>query len=370
MHRAILPARIALHKGEIYMVEELLKEKSVWEKLMESTKPLILYGMGDGADAVLKELKLLNIKVSGVMASEGFVRGQSFQGFTVKSLCAIEEEFEDFIILLAFGSNKESVMDEIKHLALKHKVVVPSVPVAGECIFNRSYLIKNGMEIETAYKLMADEQSKRTFKDMCYFEFTGELEFLFDMECQKDEAYKILNLTSEENFLDLGAYRGDSIDEFLKYTCGQYKSITALEPDPKTFKKLVEAKGDMENTRLINKGAWNYDTEVRIKSHKGKGTSINTKEGELIPVTCINTLAEDCTYTYIKMDIEGVEFVVLSGGNKLLTNHKPKLNIACYHRCCDIYRLPIFLTKINPEYKIYMRHHPYIPCWDTNLYCI
>jgi len=83
-----------------------------------------------------------------------------------------------------------------------------------------------------------------------------------------------------------------------------------------------------------------------------------------------DSLAEDTKFTYIKMDVEGVEFVVLSGGMTLMAEHKPKLNIACYHRCCDIYRLPAVIHRANPNYKIYMRHHPYIPCWDTNLYCI
>ena len=36
------------------MINTLLKEKSVWEKLMVTRKPIILYGMGDGAD--IKEM--------------------------------------------------------------------------------------------------------------------------------------------------------------------------------------------------------------------------------------------------------------------------------------------------------------------------
>mgnify|MGYP006386202523 CR=1 FL=1 len=64
------------------MINTLLKEKSVWEKLMVTRKPIILYGMGDGADRVLQEFELLNIHASGVMASDDFVRGQSFHKFT------------------------------------------------------------------------------------------------------------------------------------------------------------------------------------------------------------------------------------------------------------------------------------------------
>ena len=352
------------------MINTLLKEKSVWEKLMVTRKPIILYGMGDGADRVLQEFELLNIHASGVMASDDFVRGQSFHKFTVKTLAQIEEEFKDFIILITFGTHIPEVMANIKALEKEYEVMIPSVPVAGECVFNRSYLVRNGEEFMNAYNLMADEESKKVFKNMCYFEYTGELKYLYAMESSKDEAFKILNLNSEEDYLDLGAYRGDTIDEFLKYTCNHYHSITALEPEPKTFKKLVEAKGDLENTTFLNKAVWSFDTELEFRADMGRGSLIKNNGGLLAETVSIDSLAEDTKFTYIKMDVEGVEFVVLSGGMTLMAEHKPKLNIACYHRCCDIYRLPAVIHRANPNYKIYMRHHPYIPCWDTNLYCI
>ena len=49
---------------------------------------------------------------------------------------------------------------------------------------------------------------------------------------------------------------------------------------------------------------------------------------------------------------------------------KPKLNFAAYHRTEDIFRLPLLIHALNPTYRIFLRHHPYIPAWDTNLYCI
>lgn len=352
------------------MIKELLKEKSVWEKLMATDKPIILYGMGDGADRVLNEFSVLNINISGVMASDGFVRGQTFHGFTVQTLDQVKEDFDNFIILITFGTDKPDVIEKIKELSKEYTVLVPSVPVAGEKIFNRGYLMRNGTEIMEAFNLMEDEKSREVFKNMCYFQYTGELEYLFAMESSKDDAYKILNLTSEENYLDLGAYRGDTIAEFLKYTCNRYKSITALEPDAKTYKKLVENMGELPNTKLIEKGIWNIDGEVCFATGKGRGSVLNNKEGVLTPVTCIDTIAKETPFTYVKMDVEGVEFVVLYGGYEYLQSNKPKLNVACYHRCCDIYRLPLMLKRVNPEYKIYMRHHPCIPSWETNLYCI
>lgn len=352
------------------MINKLLKEKSVWEKLLTTTQPLVLYGMGDGADRVLDELNLLNVEVSAVMASDDFVRGQQFRGFTVKTLSQVKEEFSDFIILIAFGSNKKDVMANIVSLSKEYEILVPSVPVAGGNIFNRGYLIRNGKDIMNAYELMADDESKIVFEKMCYFQFTGVLDYLFEMESSKDDAFKILNLNSQEHYLDLGAYRGDTIEEFLKYTCNQYETITAIEPDPKTFKKLTENTENLKNCTLLNMGIWCYDTEIAFIVNRGKGNNVSSKNGVVANVTGIDTLSEKDKFTYIKMDIEGVEFVALSGGMKYLASNKPKLNVACYHRCSDIFRLTSVIHRANPDYKIYMRLHPYIPCWDTNLYCI
>ena len=77
---------------------------NVWDFLRDTERPIILYGTGDGADKVLNELERLSVPVQGVMASDDFVRGQSFRGFTVKSLSEHLKNYSDPIIIIAFGS--------------------------------------------------------------------------------------------------------------------------------------------------------------------------------------------------------------------------------------------------------------------------
>ena len=73
---------------------------------------------------------------------------------------------------------------------------------------------------------------------------------------------------------------------------------------------------------------------------------------------------------YIKADVEGADMETLIGMQKAMGNCKPKLNFSAYHRFEDIFRLALYIHSVNPDYKIFLRHHPYIPAWDTNLYCI
>ena len=219
------------------MFKELLENELCWEFFKNTPLPIAVYGTGNGADRVFEEFDKLGITVDAVVASDGFVRKRSFHGFEVKSVSQLESEIGDFVIELAFASPLPEVIENIKSLSKKHRVIMPSVPVFGDNIFNKEFLKNNLVKIEKAYSSLADEQSKKVFENIIRFQITGDLDYCFECESTKDEAFEILNLSQKESFLDLGAYRGDTIQEFLHYT-KSYEKIVALEPDKRTFKKL------------------------------------------------------------------------------------------------------------------------------------
>lgn len=348
------------------MLDFAIENKSSWEKIKESGKPVVIYGMGNGADKVLDEFERLSIPVKGVTASDAFVRGQRFRGFTVKKL----SEFDgDFIIAVAFASSIPEVMQHIRSLSKNYRVLVPCVPVFGSEVFNRDFITAHESEINAAYNLF-DSESKRIFAGCVNFMFGGELETLFDVTSDKDEVFTgFFALTQNEDYLDLGAYRGDTIRELLNYTNSKYSSITALEPDRRTFKKLCEYAGNMSDTLLLQKAVFNGSDTVHFNSAAGRQSSIADK-GEETDSVSIDYLYKDKKVTYIKMDVEGAEYEALLGGKETLRAQKPKLNIALYHRSEDIFRLPLLIKEINPNYRFHLRRHPYIPCWDMNLYCV
>ncbi len=348
------------------MLEFMKEGKSSWEKIKESGKPALIYGMGNGADKVIDELNRLGITVAGITASDDFVRGQKFRGFTVKRL----SEFDgDFIIAVAFASCLPEVMNHIYSLTEKYRVLVPCVPVFGDEIFNREFIEKHKTEIKAAYNLF-EEDSKKIFAGCVDFMFGGELEVLRSITSEKNEAYeKILKLGDDESFLDLGAYRGDTVEEFLHYCGGEYSDIVALEPDRRTFKKLEAYLENVAKSTAYRKAVYSENKTLVFSSKAGRQSSISEK-GEEIEAVCVDSLYHDRKVSYIKMDVEGVEKEAIEGAKATLENQKPKLNIALYHRSEDLFLIPLRIAEINSEYKFHLRRHPYIPCWDMNLYCI
>ena len=194
-----------------------VENKSVWEFLQSTKYPIIMYGTGNGADKVFEVFNELNIEVSGVTASNGFVRERYFHNFRVTPISEFLEKYEKFIIIITFGSSRPEVIENIKNLAEKQTVLVPCVPVIGNEIFDRKFLEENEEKLNKAYSLLADEKSKKVLENYVNFQFSGKLDYLFGMESDISEAFNnYLKLGENENFIDIGAYRGDTVEQFLK----------------------------------------------------------------------------------------------------------------------------------------------------------
>jgi hypothetical protein len=55
------------------------------------------------------------------------------------------------------------------------------------------------------------------------------------------------------------------------------------------------------------------------------------------------------------MDIEGAEYDALRGGVNVIRRDRPILAICVYHTQSDIWRIPLLVHSMVPEYKLYLR---------------
>ncbi|MCM1303087.1 MAG: FkbM family methyltransferase [Lachnospiraceae bacterium] len=69
------------------------------------------------------------------------------------------------------------------------------------------------------------------------------------------------------------------------------------------------------------------------------------------------------------MDIEGAEMEALTGACKTIQKNRPKLAICIYHKYEDLYRIPMYVKSLVPEYRIYIRHYSDTPS-ETVMYAI
>ena len=204
------------------MLPFINEENTLWEYLKTAGKPVVLYGTGDGADKVLARLAETGVPVSGIFASDEFVRGQQFHGFTVRTYSELLALREKVIVLIAFASELPDVMERFYKLASVHETYAPHVPVfSGEETVTAAWIKKYERELQTVYERLADAVSRETFASVLNYKLSGRLSYLQACTTNRTEDLRtIFSFGREETYLDLGAYNGDTVQEFLQLTHG------------------------------------------------------------------------------------------------------------------------------------------------------
>ena len=177
--------------------------------------------------------------------------------------------------------------------------------------------------------------------------------------------------------MDIGAYNGDTIEQFLEFTDGKYERIYAFEPIHSSAELIKENLKGLPNFELY---------EVAASNKKDKCAYYCNDYGELTMATTIQSQGanDDIQYfytdtidkvingkrvTFMKMDIEGSELEALQGASETIKTNHPYLAICVYHKKEDLIDIISYCKKLVPEYKLYLRHHSITPC-DTVLYCL
>lgn len=354
----------------------------LWTYLKSQSKPIVMYGMGNGADKILDVCAKFGIEIQDFFASDGFVRGHLFHGKPVLSYSTICEKYGkgNFIVLLSFASSLEPVIENIKRIASENELYAPDVPVCGEGLFDLEYFRSNYDKFNRAFNMMADIQSKRIFQNVIMYKLSGKIDFLLDAESDENEVFsEILSPKDYKTYADLGAYNGDTIRKLLEYT-DSIKDVIAFEPDGRSFNKLQAYAESEQRCRILtyNSAAWSKHTTLTFDNSGNRNSNVNVRSTSNSKIREVAADSLDDIFSasdihridYVKYDVEGSEREAILGSRNIIKDHSPDLLISLYHRNEDMFDLPLLISEINPEYKLYLRRFRYIPAWDLNLYCI
>lgn len=346
-------------------------EPSLWRRLAVMEKPLVLYGMGDGADKLIARLEKLGRRPDGVFASDEFVRGQSFRGYRVLTLAEAEQQFGDMCVLVCFGTEQADVLARIYDISERHELYAPHLPLFGDAIFDEDFVERYREDLQAVEALWADEKSRAVYRNYLAYMWTGRVELLRAVETPRRAAWQELGLGSDEVFWDLGAYDGDTVAEFRDLV-GEYRQIAAVEPDAKNCQKLMAALEGLANVSVYPYAVWSKSGEIDFAGKAGRNSAVaeaGARRLQIVPTVSLDDLAAETGVlpTFIKFDVEGAEEQTILGAGRVLAG-RPKLALSAYHRTEDIVRLPLLLKQSAADYHLLLRHHPYVPGWETNIY--
>jgi FkbM family methyltransferase len=341
----------------------------------EAGQNVLLYGAGNLGRRTLEGLRRVGAAPLAFVDASPAAQGSEIDGVTVLSPAAAAQKFgaTAAFVVAVWSPSRPNAIAEISRALRDHGVrsISPFVPLfwryAEEFLPYFSldlphHIFERAEAVQDAFAVFHDATSRE--------QFLLQLSYLLSTMDSFDLPRKgaggsyfpsdLVMLSSAEVFVDCGAYDGDSIASFLETTRSRFKSIIAFEPDPHAATRLTEfvarQPGEIQNRIRVHESA--VGSAAGSMQFDGGGTpgSRESAVGTLTVerVTLDHVLREDVP-TFIKMDIEGAEEDALLGATETIRAHRPILAVCVYHLQTDLYRLPTLISRLAPEYSLFLR---------------
>lgn len=368
------------------MFSNIENEFELFKKDYDENKfDVYIYGAGRGSYWAIKLLNKYNIPVKFIIDKNIKDKNIHFgiPIISIEDMLELNKE-NKFKILIASPRFEVEIRNELEKYIEKNRIYSFECELYYSSILNineyKNYLDTNIDNLKEIYNNLEDDLSKKTLKNILLGRVSGNLKY-FNEVCMPNQYFceDIIKFSKEEVILDLGANYGDTLEEILKRTDKRFKKIYCFELDEKCIASLENLKKDLQlnNLEIINKGAWHKRDILTFSSNPTQGASriIDCKNGkfENDEIYTVNTIDIDSVVcedvTFIKMDIEGAELNALKGAKEVIKKNKPKLAICVYHKNEDIIDIYDYITKLVPEYKVYLRHHN-VSGTETVLYAV
>ena len=196
-------------------------------------------------------------------------------------------------------------------------------------------------------------------------------ELLIELSNQQYFDGPFLSHVEDEVFVDVGCLNGESSRNFIKWSQERYKHIYCFEADPHNTEKCKKQLKDLfedGKLTLITKAVSDKNGVASFIMCQNGTSKIGAGDMQVETVS-LDSILLDKNPTFIKMDIEGGEYLALKGAKRIISELHPKLAISVYHLPSDIFDIPALLLSYYPGYKFYLRHYsPYVE--ETVLYAI
>ena len=357
-----------------YNLPEYPCKEDMWDNLAKESRPIIVYGMGNGADKLFRRFEKYGITVSDIFASDGFVRGHEFHGMRVKSFSEIKAEYSDFVIILSFASSRPEVLDMLRKIDSEYEMYIPDMPVAGEEeYFDKDFYNANYDSIKKALDSLSDEESRRCFCSIVNYKLSGKMSYLNESLSDKASMYSLIGKERVLSYIDAGAYNGDTLREAME-NFPNLKKAYLIEPDSKNFKKLNKFTENIEqiDINLYNAALWREAGFAEFSSGGNRNSSVNSTKSYENKTDTVRLISIDEILPegvdYVKYDVEGAEYEALVGSERVIDSFNPVLLVSLYHRSRDIFFLINYLRERYAEkYEFHLLRLPSVPAWEINL---
>ncbi len=155
-------------------------------------------------------------------------------------------------------------------------------------------------------------------------------------------------LDPEDVVVDCGAAEG----LFSFHVAPRVAKVYAIEPIPSWHAAMAKTFAPVENVEVVMVGTGDRDASLRMTN--SEIYSRVSADGELeIPIRTLDSLFAEkgIPVSFLKADIEGFEFRMLLGAERLISMNRPKIALTVYHGPNHFIEMKEFLADLHKDYR-------------------
>jgi FkbM family methyltransferase len=341
-------------------------------------KKLIIYGFGSFSKCLINDLKK-KIKIDLIIDKAS--NAKSYKGIKIKKISELNNlNCNEYNCLIALNNHYLNIKIIYKNLLKKgfNKIYTPiNFPnIKNIFSYKDSYFLSNkkkynSKQINIVGRILKDKKSLSLLKKVVKYRNKGSISDYPEPSIMDEYMPKnIINYSREINLIDCGAHTGQVIKKFIKNNY-KIKNLIAFEPDRYNFKKLLEIKKKITNSKIFPYGVWDKNVKLPFNSLRGLNSRIGSgkiKKNKYVEFVKLDDYAKNFHPDIIKYDVEGSEIEALKGSKKTIFRYLPSLCISIYHKHDHLYKIPLLINSWKLNYNLYLRLHEY-NTFGLVLYC-
>ena len=298
----------------------------------------------------------------------------------------IKENMPEKISLLKNGLDEKSV--ELVDRKIDHFLNFPLQNKYSQYFRSNRWDISLTEEEIEEYKKFDVNYSKIMGKYKGHFNFTLQETFYFHhgLKLLPESVHSYIK---DKDFIDLGAFKGDSSVVFSEYSPSIVYAFEIITSYEKIYYSNLKANNiDISKYKFINKGVSNINSRIKFgnvvanngslsignkldnSNHNEKNETFEVFEIELVKLD--DYFKDNKNIGLIKMDIEGAEYDAILDLENIIKNQTPVMLISIYHTPKEFFELKPLIENINSNYKFMVRNLRLdgVPSMETALICI
>jgi FkbM family methyltransferase len=363
-------------------LQELLKEpvssiidreiSALDELVNQHQGRIVLFGAGNLGSRALAELRSINIEPLCFSDNNRNRWGTSIDGCQVLSPVDAAERYgiDSIFIVTIWNANHwyPETLAQLDRLGCPHvssyspiywRFAGTFLPFLLNDLPHKIY--EDSANVIKVESLWADFLSLDTYRSLINWYATGDASQLPGRPIENSYfPSDIFSISPREVLVDCGAFDGDTIRQLIDRVGTAFCSVHAIEADPISLKQLDQwlrtSSEEIRGKIHVHPAAVGFEhARVRFDVTGTVDSRMCTNGGVEVECAPLDSLFAHSAVSMIKMDIEGAEYDALRGAKNVIQRERPILAICVYHTQNDIWRIPLLVQSMSPDYKFFLR---------------